>query len=129
MPRPRPDDIVLAAMPTKRPGITKRGLERKLGMTRQTIWRVVHRLHDEKRCHICGWMALKGGGPFQPRYAAGEGVDAECTLKPIPAMEAQRRFKEKAKLDGRWDLRNKKLREKYARDKARPSLWFAALRF
>ena len=116
-------------MPDRAPGITKRGLERKLGMTRQTVWRVVKRLHVAGQCHIGGWLALKGGGPFQPRYVAGQGADAECTLVPMSNVETQRRFREKARADGRWALRAEKLRKQYARKKAGPSLWFAALKF
>lgn len=129
MPRERPDDKVLAAMPDKRPGITKRGLERKLGLTRQTVWRVVQRLHSGGLCHIGGWSRLKSGGPFNPRYVAGPGIDVECALEPIPQAEMMLRWKEKAVQDGRYAARAERIRKKYARDKVAPSLWFAALKF
>lgn len=127
MPRPRPDETVLAAIPAKRPGITKRGIERKLGMKRQTVWRTVKRLHDGGRCHVCGWLALKSGAPFQPRYAAGPGIDVECTLVPQSAEVSQRRFREKARATGAWDVRAAKLRAIYRRKKMKKTLWYAAL--
>ena len=130
MPRPRPDDLVLAAMPARN-GITKRGLERKLGLTRQTVWRVVKRLHDQGRCHIAGWHALKGGGPFQPRYVGSPGVDVPCTLQPLPAVETQRRFREKARANGNWAKRCEKIRMVYRRMKSvkdPATRWYAALK-
>lgn len=127
MPRKPPDDAVLAAMPSHRPGITKRGLERKLGMTRQTIWRVTKRLHDEKRCHIGSWHRLKSGGPFNPRYVAGAGVDAICELKPQPQAVTQKRWKEKAIADGRYAIRNEKIKAKYHRVQRQRKSWLRIL--
>ena len=127
MPKPAPDPQVLAAMPAHRPGITKGGIERKLGMTRKTVWRVVKRLHDTKQCHIGGWLRLKAGGPFNPRYVAGPGVDAICTLEKMPQSVTQKRWKEKALLDGRYALRSEKIKLKYHRKKKKAVGWMAAL--
>jgi hypothetical protein len=114
-------------MPARCPGITKVGIERKLGMSRQTVWRVVKRLHDTKQCHIGGWHRLKAGGPFNPRYVAGPGVDVVCTLEKLPQSVTQKRWKEKALLDGRYALRSEKIKLKYRRKKAQSNAWLSQL--
>lgn len=118
MPRARPDATVLAAIPERGRGITKRAIEKKLGMTRQTVWRVITRLHATGKCHIAGWYVVPTGGPFSPRYIAGPGNDAPCTLTPQSPAESQRRYREKAMKTGAWAIRSEKVSAKYRRDKS-----------
>lgn len=130
MPRPRLDAVVLAALPLRKPGTTRRGLERKLGMSKTSVFRVIERLHAAGQCHIGGWAVPPHGGRYVPRYVAGTGKDVECTLVPLPPAETQRRFREKARATGAWAERAERLKKYYRIKKANrdpETRWFAAL--
>lgn len=116
-------DTILAAMPA-----TRRQIEIRAGLPKTTVLRRVAQLHKAGWCHIGGWQG-DHGSKFQPRFAAGQGADRPCKLKPLTPDEMQRRYREKARKTGAWELRLARLRAGYwaGRAVAEPKGWAAAL--
>lgn len=110
--RDRYRDLVLAAMPGSRSEIAA-----ATSMSRGSAGKWIDQLHDEGKCHIGAWKRPEKG-PRMPVYFAGEGKDKSCTLKVFTEAEKSKRFRKKARADGRWEERNAVLRARYAADAA-----------
>ena len=108
-------DKVKAALPGTPPEIMA-----TTGLARTTVWRWLKDLLEAGECHITPeWQRTPGGGPFVPSYAAGPGVNAKCKLKPFTDSQIAKRYRAKARKDGRWEDRNAKVRARWAADHAR----------
>ncbi len=115
MPRRDYRALVLAAMPG-----TSTELMDKTGLSRTTVWRWSNDLHAAGECHISAWTRVEGGGPFMPTYSPGPGKDVRCFLKAYTEMQKSRRFRARARRDGRWEDIQARQRAKYWADKAQP---------
>jgi hypothetical protein len=105
-------DMVKAALPGTPPEIMA-----TTKLARTTVWRHLKDLLEAGECHIAPeWKRTAGGGPFVPTYAAGEGVNAPCKLKPFTEAQKSRRYRSAARKDGRWQLRLAATRDRWAAD-------------
>jgi len=89
-------EMLLRAMPG-----TRAHLRTTLHVSRSSVQRWLSQLHACGWCHIDMWIPSPDSGPFQPVYAAGQGVDADCTLTPQTASVSSKKSRSKAVRDGR----------------------------
>lgn len=122
MSRDRYKWVVLQSLPG-----TMAEVRDKAGLGLPTIHRWMKVLRAEHKAHIGGWHRNEKGGPFSAVYHAGPGEDQPCTLEPIPQTEVCRRFRERARKDGRWEFRQARERAKYWANNPRQDPLVAAL--
>lgn len=93
------EKAILAAMP----GVQKVIIE-VTGFPQSTVTTYVTALHERGMCHIKGWKRpTKRLGKFVPVYAAGEGKDVPCRLKPLTGPERYQRAIKKLAASGKLE--------------------------
>lgn len=115
MPRPSHQQFVIDAMPG-----TTMEISAAAGVLPGTVVRWVRIMRAAGECHISGWVRSPSGegGPIKAVYAHGPGKDAKCNLRALTDKEYSRRFRRKAREEGRMEFIQAKKRAIYYSNKA-----------
>jgi hypothetical protein len=115
MSRPSHQQLVIDAMPGTTLEITEAA-----GVQQGTVVRWVRIMRAAGECHISGWIRSPAGegGPIKAIYALGAGEDAKCKLRALTNKDYSRRYRRKAKEEGRYEFIQAKKRADYYSKKA-----------
>lgn len=112
------------------PGTRNEIIERS-GVARGTVTGWLTRMHnaEPRECHIGDWRRSEGKGGIQPIYFSGPGDDVVCKLKPYTAKQVNKRYRKKAREDGRLQLSYaRQSAKRHAKKAARTqNTWMGAL--
>lgn len=112
MPRASHQQLVIDAMPG-----TTMEIAEAAGVQQGTVVRWVRIMRAAGECHISKWVRTIGG-PIKAIYAHGPGQDAKCKLRALTDREYSRRYRRKAKEEGRYEFIQAKKRADYYSKKA-----------